>query len=175
MNMKQSYSIDFEDPPLYLRSTFHLTLWWVNPVVRKVLMTSPWPNKLRQGKYPHFCLFKGFCQYFETDGELEDHYQVHPNHRLTKQDHDGFRRNAELVKYFRTWNFPRFEEMPLNQCKEYIHKHKPITFNISIRFFFLFKLGDHCGMKMNSQAMLYHISRLHEVCEEFVLGPEPSH
>ena len=30
-------------------------------------------------------------------------------------------------------------------------------------------------MKMNSQAMLYHISRLHEVCEEFVLGPEPSH
>lgn len=119
MNMKQSYSIDFEDPPLYLRSTFHLTLWWVNPVVRKVLMTSPWPNKLRQGKYPHFCLFKGFCQYFETDGELEDHYQVHPNHRLTKQDHDGFRRNAELVKYFRTWNFPRFEEMPLNRCKVY--------------------------------------------------------
>ena len=91
MNMKQSYSIDFEDPPLSLRSTFHLTLWWVNPVVRKVLMTSPWPSKIRQGEYPHFCLFKGFCQYFETDGELEDHYQLHPNHRLTKQDHDGFR------------------------------------------------------------------------------------
>ena len=76
-------------------------------------------DTMRQGKYPHFCLFRGFCQYFETDGELEDHYQVHPNHRLTKQDHDGFRRNAELVRYFRTWDFPRFQEMPLNQCKVY--------------------------------------------------------
>ena len=61
---RQTYSIDFEDPPGFIRSSFHLTLWWTNPVVRKVMMTTPWPNRIRQGEYPHFCLFKGFCQYF---------------------------------------------------------------------------------------------------------------
>ena len=61
--------------------------------------------------------FLGFCQYFETESELKDHYEAHPNHRLTKQDHDGFRRNAEKVKWIRAWNFPRFETVPLNQCK----------------------------------------------------------
>ena len=48
---RQTYSIDFEDPPGFIRSSFHLTLWWTNPVVRKVMMTTPWPNRIRQGEY----------------------------------------------------------------------------------------------------------------------------
>ena len=47
---------------------------------------------------------------------VQDHYEQNPSHRLTKQDHDGFRKNAELVRYFRMWNFPRYRGMPNNQC-----------------------------------------------------------
>ena len=59
MIKRETYCIDFEDPPVFIKSSFHLTLWWLNPMVRKVMMTNPWPNQIKNGKYPHFCLYKG--------------------------------------------------------------------------------------------------------------------
>jgi len=102
------YPIDFEDPPGQLKNPTILTFWWTSREVRRVLSHSPWSERLRyHGETPFFCFHNGFCTYFETRKGLEDHYEEHDSHRLTRSDMISKESDAKVVRLLRRWNFPK--------------------------------------------------------------------
>jgi hypothetical protein len=109
--MIQVFCIDFEDPPeTLITSKICSTLWWVSAKVRSVLTSQQWIARVYNGQTPHFCLYKrAFCRYYETRAELEDHYEKHPDHRLTPDEFDVYAQDAKMIKYLRQWDFPEMQ------------------------------------------------------------------
>ena len=73
---EEVYPVDFPDPPYRLRNRTILIYWWINKEVRRILLSSPWSERLREtGQTPFFCFFEGFCACFESKEALDSHYE----------------------------------------------------------------------------------------------------
>ena len=54
----------------------------MNKNVRDVLKSPAWKNRLKTGAFPYFCVYNGFCRYFEDKNGLDAHLRKNPAHRL---------------------------------------------------------------------------------------------
>jgi hypothetical protein len=59
-----------------------IACWWTSKFARDTLTGPAWRSQLNQGRFPHFCVFKGKCRYFSSEKLLEEHWKKKPGHRI---------------------------------------------------------------------------------------------
>ena len=105
---RELYPIHFDEPPSQLKDPLILTFWWTSAKVRDILSQSPWRERLlNQGETPYFCFHNGFCDYFETGEDMQDHYKRFKHHKLTRKQIVSQKADADIVKVLRQWGFPK--------------------------------------------------------------------